>query len=474
MKGLMMSKYFYLVVSVFLLSCNFAYALYEVDQVSHFVNPTNAYICAISDNGEVAAVGSEGNEAVTFYDAQSGLPKSIYTMPVGSETESLSLSATGKYLYVGTQGNGVKCVRNDGFLAWSYSNVTFPGEVQVVRPRDDTVLYVAASSYFKAIDLATPSIITNVTINTRSWAIWGIDSSLDGSVVLLKTNSDIIIVNSAGTEIAFHDVYAGNSLSFADISPDGSRFAVSYVDASSVRHISVYETFGGLLWSKTTAGRACPVIDENYNVYCAIDGSDNILYGPDGGVILTWPGGKNNMAASSDGQFAIANVGTSKFEVSKFTDVYDCYSDLKVKAALTGVQPLGGGVDRYIITILNWYDLPEDMFVESPELPVCGINDRASRTYERIFGDDTGFYFSGCGAKGPGAFPSEFSFGFNTSGTMDDYIYIEFYDRKCDEYFRTNFMDTSSICPAGDINGDCTVDLKDFAILAVNWLESGN
>ena len=37
----------------------------------------------------------------------------------------------------------------------------------------------------------------------------------------------------------------------------------------------------------------------------------------------------------------------------------------------------------------------------------------------------------------------------------------------------TIMTEVHAVCPAGDLNGDCTVDLHDLAIFAQQWLTSG-
>ena len=43
------------------------------------------------------------------------------------------------------------------------------------------------------------------------------------------------------------------------------------------------------------------------------------------------------------------------------------------------------GVDNYKLSVANWRDFPESLFVPSPQLPPCGLNAQASRTWVEIF-----------------------------------------------------------------------------------------
>lgn len=461
-----------LLLTLMLVSGN-GYGIYQVEEIGELENQVDAYLTAISSDGYFAALASEGNDTVTIYKAREGTIFGSYSVPVDAGVESMCFSDNGKYLYIGTQNKGIICINSAGVHQWSFSEATFPGEVNVHKPNDANVLYIAARQYFKRLDLNTMAITTDVAIDARTWSIWDIDSSNDGSVVMLKTNSDVILVNPDGVEIGFFDICDGNNLTSCDLSPDGTRFAASFYDSAlSKRMVASYKVATGMHWSAEISSYGMVVMDENYNTYCGVSLSDNILFGPDGGEILTWNAENRHISVTPNGQYAISYDKLRKFKLLKFTDNFNCYPNLKVRAYLTNVYQLYPTVNSYTITIANWQELPEDMFIPSPELTACGFNKSASRTYIDIYGSDGAYYFSGCGSRSYSSFPSEFQFAVNSSVTLNDYVYIEFYDRKCDQFFRTNLMDTSSICPMGDLNGDCTVDLIDFSILAANWLVS--
>ena len=62
-----------------------------------------------------------------------------------------------------------------------------------------------------------------------------------------------------------------------------------------------------------------------------------------------------------------------------------CRTALPVpRLRVLGHQSLDG-VDNYRLGVSNWSDFPESLFVRSPELPACGLNRQASRTWVDIF-----------------------------------------------------------------------------------------
>lgn len=67
-------------------------------------------------------------------------------------------------------------------------------------------------------------------------------------------------------------------------------------------------------------------------------------------------------------------VTNGSTDVYDFVDEYDCYPDLHMQAYITDMVPYDPDTKKYTLTIANWYNVPPELFVSSPELPPCGLN----------------------------------------------------------------------------------------------------
>jgi len=91
---------------------------------------------------------------------------------------------------------------------------------------------------------------------------------------------------------------------------------------------------------------------------------------------------------------------------------------------------------RVYIPVVNWSDYPDEMFRPSPELPPCGLNTSASRTWVEIFDSDTNRYLYGFCAL------------YSSSGLKNIWVkplhdnirsvYIIMKDRVCQKEYRSN------------------------------------
>lgn len=94
-------------------------------------------------------------------------------------------------------------------------------------------------------------------------------------------------------------------------------------------------------------------------------------------------------AADHDGEPWIGwedGVGTDAVEVPVYADFPD------PELAVTGVEYDAGGdglpYTYYALAVVNWADYPATLFAASPDLPPCGLNASASRTWVDIVGYD--------------------------------------------------------------------------------------
>jgi len=57
---------------------------------------------------------------------------------------------------------------------------------------------------------------------------------------------------------------------------------------------------------------------------------------------------------------------------------------------------VGGPPHLYDLSVRNWSSFPDELFAPSPELPPCGLNTSASRSWVDIFDESGNFLFGFC------------------------------------------------------------------------------
>ena len=102
----------------------------------------------------------------------------------------------------------------------------------------------------------------------------------------------------------------------------------------------------------------------------------------------------------------------------------------------------GVNMVRYKFDVLNKADYPADMFAASPNLPPCGVNTKASRTWVDIY-DQTGKRLSGfCALAKPGDLNGIW-FALSDDTVPPSYVYIEMNDRQTNTKYKSNLADTT-------------------------------
>jgi hypothetical protein len=106
------------------------------------------------------------------------------------------------------------------------------------------------------------------------------------------------------------------------------------------------------------------------------------------------------------------------------------------------VQINGKQVTRYRFDVLNKDQYPDEMFAPSPDLPPCGSNTKAARTWVDLY-DQRGKRLNGFCALGKSADLNGIWFGLETDVIPPSYIYIELTDRKTNTKYKSNLADTT-------------------------------
>ncbi|HEC16867.1 MAG TPA: PASTA domain-containing protein [Sedimenticola sp.] len=93
---------------------------------------------------------------------------------------------------------------------------------------------------------------------------------------------------------------------------------------------------------------------------------------------------------------------------------------------------------RYRIPVTNWADFPPELFQAAPDLPPCGLNDNASRTWVDIYNGATGARIYGFCALGAPSDLQRLWFAVERGGAPPAGVYIELHDRRTGSRYRSN------------------------------------
>ena len=98
---------------------------------------------------------------------------------------------------------------------------------------------------------------------------------------------------------------------------------------------------------------------------------------------------------------------------------------------------------RYEYDVFNKDAYPADFFVASPNLPPCGRNTRAARTWVDIY-DQNGKRLQGFCALGKPADLKDIWFAIEAGTVPPSWIYIELTDRLTNTKYKSNLADTTN------------------------------
>ena len=102
----------------------------------------------------------------------------------------------------------------------------------------------------------------------------------------------------------------------------------------------------------------------------------------------------------------------------------------------------GVNMVRYKFDVLNKDNYPADMFAASPNLPPCGVNTKASRTWVDIY-DQRGKRLYGFCALGKPGDLNGIWFALPADTVPPSYVYIEMNDRQTNTKYKSNLADTT-------------------------------
>ncbi|MGA9994121.1 MAG: hypothetical protein WBP93_01850 [Pyrinomonadaceae bacterium] len=97
---------------------------------------------------------------------------------------------------------------------------------------------------------------------------------------------------------------------------------------------------------------------------------------------------------------------------------------------------------RYRYAVDNFAAYPNELFAAAPELPPCGANKKASRTWVDIY-DQRGKRLYGFCALGKSENLNELWFALEEGELPSSWVYIEMNDRKTNTKYKSNLAETT-------------------------------
>jgi hypothetical protein len=130
----------------------------------------------------------------------------------------------------------------------------------------------------------------------------------------------------------------------------------------------------------------------------------------------------------------LASLGCS----DKVTDLEDALAKpVLVFNGSTVVSAGGGDVHVYGLSLGNWSAYSAELFTPRPDLPPCGLNASASRTWLEIYDGSGTRLYGYCGTTNPAELQS-FALGVPVAGSQPSSVYVELWDRVRDVRTRSD------------------------------------
>ena len=140
---------------------------------------------------------------------------------------------------------------------------------------------------------------------------------------------------------------------------------------------------------------------------------------------------------------------------------FTCYPDLpSPDLIVTGREDYsidGQEYTWYWLSVTNWDEFPDELFEAAPDLPPCGQNPEAARTWVDIYEEDDTYRYGFCGWGMTNEFLQNLCFYVPKEETPPAYVYITLWDRRCDITYTSNLAGTN-LPPVADAGGPYEVD----------------
>jgi len=264
--------------------------------------PTAYQTVAVSPDGGYILMGDDNSNVIQLLTPEGDVLWQ-YTLPTDEQMQSGAISANASIVVVGGQNGAVYALSKEGTLLWQKARPSEEVQVAVTDAGDKIIAGHKTVSCYTAggVELWTKE------INTRGWTIWGIAVSSDGSRLIITTNSDVILCDGNGVELAFFDVIAGNNIYSADLRGDGTQFAVLYSDGDAYR-VALYDVASGELWRQTLYGGGYVSIDNAGEVFATSKDHDTVMYSSTGELLASWSANGTTIGADNAGRVCVVGM----------------------------------------------------------------------------------------------------------------------------------------------------------------------
>jgi hypothetical protein len=97
---------------------------------------------------------------------------------------------------------------------------------------------------------------------------------------------------------------------------------------------------------------------------------------------------------------------------------------------------------RYLMSVVNWSAFPDALFAPSPDLPPCGLNPDAPRTWVNVYSWDGTYIYRFCGLPSAESLNSIW-FAVPKGEPPPECVYITLEDRRCERIYTSNCAPTT-------------------------------
>jgi hypothetical protein len=107
------------------------------------------------------------------------------------------------------------------------------------------------------------------------------------------------------------------------------------------------------------------------------------------------------------------------------------------------VSQNGKAFIRYKYDVFNKADFPAEMFAPAPNLPPCGVNTKASRTWVDFYDQKGKRLYGFCAINKP-ADLNQLYFALEADAVPPSWIYVELTDRQTNTKYKSNLAESSN------------------------------
>jgi hypothetical protein len=177
----------------------------------------------------------------------------------------------------------------------------------------------------------------------------------------------------------------------------------------------------------------------------------------------------------------ILSVGTSAVSANDFVPIqFNPFGKLTAQSSPNPVLAFKGtenknGYVYYNLTVTNWQQISSNLFVSAPDLPPCGLNNNASRTWVDIYDAQSNQRLYGFCAFSNSESLTKLWFAVQQGKTPPQSVYIVLHDRRTNKKYRSNSVSLGQAA----LKEDCIAfNPNNTAVQQVNgsWkiVENGN